>query len=229
MKFRDNLYYIVPNKLKESILEKISLMDNIYDIHFDTLDEFMEKYICKIKKEAVVYLLELGDSLDIINSYLKLLPSIDINKEYNSKKLNFLKERKQLLIDNNLFININNYTYLTDKEIIVMGYPFLDDYLQDIFKRLNARVIIGEEKCNIKEVYEYKTKKEEITALALRIRDLNKNNIPYSNIYIAGVDDDSKFLLEDIFKDFDIPYQEESISFLTTITGKKYLNSKDNT
>lgn len=229
MKFSDNLYYIVPNKLKESILEKISLIDNIYDIHFDTLDEFMEKYICKIKKEAIVYLLELGDSLDIINSYLKLLPSIDINKEYNSKKLNFLKERKQLLIDNNLFIDINDYTYLTDKEIIVMGYPFLDNYLLDIFKKLNARVIIGEEKCNIKEVYEYKTKKEEITALALRIRDLNKNNIPYSNIYIAGVDDDSKFLIEDIFKDFDIPYQEESISFLTTITGKKYLNSKDNT
>ena len=147
MKFSDNLYYIVPNKLKESILEKISLIDNIYDIHFDTLDEFMEKYICKIKKEAIVYLLELGDSLDIINSYLKLLPSIDINKEYNSKKLNFLKERKQLLIDNNLFININDYTYLTDKEIIVMGYPFLDDYLLDIFKKLNARVIIGEEKC----------------------------------------------------------------------------------
>ena len=96
MKFSDNLYYIVPNKLKESILEKISLIDNIYDIHFDTLDEFMEKYICKIKKEAIVYLLELGDSLDIINSYLKLLSSIDINKEYNSKKLNFLKERKRI-------------------------------------------------------------------------------------------------------------------------------------
>lgn len=203
MKFSDNLYYIVSNKLKESILEKISLIDNIYDIHFDTLDEFMEKYICKIKKEAIVYLLELGDSLDIINSYLKILPSIDINKEYSSKKLNFLKERKQLLIDNNLFIDINNYTYLTDKEIIVMGYPFLDDYLLNVFEKLNARVIIGEEKCNIKEVYEYKTKKEEITALALRIRDLNKNNIPYSNIYIAGVDDDSKFLLEDIFKDFE--------------------------
>ena len=29
MKFNDNLYYIVPNKLKESILEKISLIDII--------------------------------------------------------------------------------------------------------------------------------------------------------------------------------------------------------
>ena len=136
MKFSDNLYYIVPNKLKESILEKLSLMDKIYDIHFDTLEEFQEKYICKIKKEALVYLLELGDSLDVINSYLKVLPSIDINKEYSSKKLKFLKERKKLLIDNNLFIDINDYTYLEDKKIIVMGYPFIDDYLLNIFEKL---------------------------------------------------------------------------------------------
>ena len=227
MKFSDNLYYIVPNKLKESILEKLSLMDKIYDIHFDTLEEFQEKYICKIKKDALLYLLELGDSLDIINSYLKVLPSININKEYSSKKLKFLKERKQLLIDNNLFIDINDYTYLEDKEIIVMGYPFIDDYLLNVLEKLNARVVIGKENCNIKEVYEYKTKKEEIVALALRIRELNEKNIHYSNIYIAGVDDDSKFLMKDIFKDFDIPYQEESVSFLATITGKKYLDSKD--
>ena len=48
MKFRDNLYYIVPNKSKESILEKISLIDNIYDIHFDTLENLCNIFNCEI-------------------------------------------------------------------------------------------------------------------------------------------------------------------------------------
>ena len=90
MKFSDNLYYIVPNNLKEVMLKKLSLEDKIYDIHFDTMENFIEKYICKIDKKAVEFLLEEGDRLDIINSYLKVLPSIDVNKEYDSLKLRLL-------------------------------------------------------------------------------------------------------------------------------------------
>ena len=44
MKFSDNLYYIVPNNLKEVMLKKLSLEDKIYDIHFDTIENFIEKY-----------------------------------------------------------------------------------------------------------------------------------------------------------------------------------------
>ena len=76
MKFSDNLYYIEPNNLKEVMLKKLSLEDKIYDIHFDTMENFIEKYICKIDKKAVEFLLEKGDSLDIINSYLKVLPKM---------------------------------------------------------------------------------------------------------------------------------------------------------
>ena len=57
MKFSDNLYYIVPNNLKEVMLKKLSLEDKIYDIHFDTMENFIEKYICKIDKKAVENLL----------------------------------------------------------------------------------------------------------------------------------------------------------------------------
>ena len=127
MKFSDNLYYIVPNNLKEVMLKKLSLEDKIYDIHFDTMENFIEKYICKIDKKAVEFLLEKGDSLDIINSYLKVLPSIDVNKEYDSLKLNFLKERKKLLISNDLLIDINDLTYLKDKEVIGKAIVYVDN------------------------------------------------------------------------------------------------------
>ena len=222
MKFSDNLYYIVPNNLKEVMLKKLSLEDKIYDIHFDTIENFIEKYICKIDKKAVEFLLEKGDSLDIINSYLKVLPSIDVNKEYDSLKLNFLKERKKLLISNDLLIDINDLTYLKDKEVIVMGYPFINKYLEEILTKINATIMIGIDKCPIKEIYEYKSKKEEIVALARRIRSLNEKGISYSKIFIAGKDDDSKFLINDIFKDFDIPYNDDGVSFLATIIGRKY-------
>ena len=227
MKFSDNLYYIVPNNLKEVMLKKLSLEDKIYDIHFDTMENFIEKYICKIDKKAVEFLLEKGDSLDIINSYLKVLPSIDVNKEYDSLKLNFLKERKKLLISNDLLIDINDLTYLKDKEVIVMGYPFIDKYLEEVLTKINATIVIGIDKCPIKEIYEYKSKKEEIVALARRIRSLNEKGISYSKIFIAGKDDDSKFLINDIFKDFDIPYNDDGVSFLATIIGRKYLETKD--
>lgn len=227
MKFSDNLYYIVPNNLKEVMLKKLSLEDKIYDIHFDTMENFIEKYICKIDKKAVEFLLEKGDSLDIINSYLKVLPSIDINKEYDSLKLNFLKERKKLLISNDLLIDINDLTYLKDKEVIVMGYPFIDKYLEEILTKINATIVIGIDKCPIEEIYEYKSKKEEIVALARRIRSLNEKGVSYSKIFIAGKDDDSKFLINDIFKDFDIPYNDDGVSFLATIIGRKYLETKD--
>ncbi len=41
-----------------------------------------------------------------------------------------------------------------------MGYPFIDKYLEEVLTKINATILIGIDKCPIKEIYEYKTKKK---------------------------------------------------------------------
>ena len=68
--FQDNDYYIVPNILKEKILQAQEKEPNLYQIHFDTKESFFEKYLFKIKEEAILFLLEENETMDTIAAIL---------------------------------------------------------------------------------------------------------------------------------------------------------------
>ena len=105
----------------------------------------------------------------------------------NQKDMDVLDQSKPVLVfttnpeGNYAFIQeLNRYYFIANREWLYNGL------VQITFE---------------KDILE--SKKEEIVALARRIRSLNEKGISYSKIFIAGKDDDSKFLINDIFKDFE--------------------------
>ena len=56
---KDNVLFIVPYAVREEILKKIATKKGIFRISFLSLEEFIEHYLFKIKREeALFYLLE---------------------------------------------------------------------------------------------------------------------------------------------------------------------------
>ena len=117
----NNLLIICPNEEKMKLLDSFSSEDKLYNIKFMTKKEFVDNYYYKYNDDAIFYLMnKYNYNIDVCKVYLNNLYVIDINKEYNSDKLNFLKNLKQELIDNNLLIfNRAFKNIIKDKKIIV--------------------------------------------------------------------------------------------------------------
>lgn len=223
----DNVYLIVPQSLKEKILLELSSYDTIYNILFDDLNSFKEKYLFKIKKEAKLYLLEkYQDSLDVIDEILKKIYAVSDNKTYKtSKAIRLQKIKKELEEHNLLEYDPSFHEYLTTKKVIVMGYPFLEPYEEKMFDEVHASIY-----SSVKQEYpfpfcsHYETMREEITAIASQIRDLNHQGIRYDHIFLAGIDESYHYLLYTIFQKFDIPLNLNfHFSLLETTIGHNYL------
>lgn len=150
---------------------------------------------------------------------------VDINKTYNSSKLNFLKELKKELIDNKLIYFNNTFKeYLKDKTIIVKNYYNLEKYLEEIFEN----IIEPEEKYQVKEVIEYQTIEDEINGVCLKIIELLNNNIPIDKIYLTNIDNEYKYMIKKIFSYYNIPINiDMNNSIYSTKVVKDYLQNKE--
>ena len=223
----DNIYFIIPQKLKEKILLELSSYDTIYNILFDDLNSFKEKYLFKIKKEAKLYLLEkYQDSLDVIDEILKKIYAVDDNKTYKtSKAIRLQKIKKELEEHNLLEYDSSFHEYITTKKVIVMGYPFLEPYEEKMLEEVHANIYSSvEQEYPFPFCSHYETMREEITAIASQIRDLNYQGIRYDHIFLAGIDESYHYLLYTIFQKFDIPLNLNfHFSLLETTIGHNYL------
>ncbi len=203
----DNLLIVCPNSLKEHILREISLQEKLFDIKFMTKEEFRDNYFFKIKRnEALIYLMQKYNyHIDVCNVYLDNLYVIE-NKTYKSNKLNFLKNLKQELQENNLLeFNPNFKNILSQRKVIVYGYFELEKYEEDM---LNFKVDIKESKIDT-PVIKCETLEEEINYIAIEIRKLLKKGIPINNIYLTNVQEDNYYLLRKIFSFYKIPLNLE--------------------
>ena len=106
---------ICPNEEKMKLLEENNSLE---DIKYMTKNEFITNYFFDYNNKTIYYLMnKYGYNLDVCKVYLKNLYPIDINKNYKSNKLNFLKDLKKELIDNNLLIENKGFKdYIKKKE-----------------------------------------------------------------------------------------------------------------
>ena len=72
--------------------------------------EYLNNYYFSYTDDTIYYLMKKYNyNIDVCKVYLNNLYMIDINKEYNSSKLNFLRDLKKELIDNNLLVFNNGF------------------------------------------------------------------------------------------------------------------------
>ena len=215
---------ICPNEEKLKILLELNNSKELNPIKFMTKNEFFNNYYFSYNDETIYYLMEKYHfNIDVCKVYLNNLYVIDINKEYKSDKLNFLKDLKKELIDNNLLIFNNGFKeYLKDKEIIVKNYYDLDLYEEEV---LNYKIDITPSTIE-KSVYEFNTMEEEVSFICTKIIELINDGIDINKISLCNVSSDYYYTLKKLFGYYNIPINIPfKNSIYSTKVVKDYLNN----
>lgn len=221
---KDNLLIICPNEEKIKILEHLSKEDKLYDIKFMTKEEYKNNYYFNYNETTLYYLLnKYNFNLDVAKVYLKNLYVIDEKKDYQSPKLNFLKDMKIELQENNLLeINPNFRNYIKRKNIIVKSYYDLDKYEEEM---LNHKVEVPKSSLDAK-VVECATLEEEVNHICLTILDLLNKGVDINKIYLTNVSNDYYYTINKLFKYYNIPINlDMNNSIYGTKVVKDYLES----
>ena len=200
---KDNLLIICPNEEKIKILDKLSKENRIYDIKFMTKEEYKKNYFYNYDEKALYYLLtKYGYNLDVAKVYLKNLYVIDETKKYKSPKLNFLKNIKKELKENNLLEENPTFKdYVKSKNIIVKSYYDLEKYEEEM---LNIKIKVPFSPLNV-PVVECETLEEEVNEVCLHILKLLNDGVDINKIYLTNISNDYYYTINKLFNYYNIP------------------------
>ena len=216
---------VCPNDEKLRILEENNNSNKLDNIKFMTKNEFISNYYFNYGNKAIYYLMDKYKyNLDVCKVYLNNLYCIDINKKYKCNKLEFLKELKIELLDNELLeINDNFKDYIKDKDIIVSNYYDLDKYEENA---LGYKLELDKVDLNIK-VVKCNTLEEEVNDICLKIIDLINKGVDLNNIYLCNISDEYLYTIEKLFNYYNIPINLNiKSSIYSTKVVKDYLENK---
>ena len=222
---KDNTLIICPNEEKLKLLDQLSKMDKLYDIKFMTKEEYKKNYFFDYNENALYYLLnKYKYNLDVAKVYLKNLYVIDIEKNYKSEKLNFLKDLKLELKNNNLLIENPNFkSYIKNKNIVVKSYYDLDKYEEEM---LNTKVEVPASTLNSK-VVECTTLEEEVNYVCLEILKLLDKGVDINKIYLTNISNDYFYTINKLFSYYNIPINLDlNESIYATKIVNDYLKDK---
>ena len=186
---KNNSLLIIPNNIKEKVIEYISSLDKIIDVKILSLNELKEELLFNIDDESILFLMDKYKlKKEVAVEYLNNIYYVD-NKKYNNEKLDKLVEMKKLLLEKNL-INSNNFflNKYKDKNIYVYGYDYIDSFNNRLLSLFNNVEIITKDK--IKEsnkVYGFNTLNEELLFVLENVVKLIDNDVPLINYLICQI------------------------------------------
>lgn len=226
----EDLLVLCPDATKKLLLKELEDDNKLYQIKFMNINEFIDNYFYKYDETANIFLMDKYNIIkNVSDVYLKNMYFIDINTNYQSEKLEDLKNKKLELLNNNLLtFNRTFKNYISKKKIIVINYPKLEKYIVDALRSLNATFINLEKKDAKLKVYGYNNIEDELNATFQKIVELIRSGISINNIHILNVQDEYKYLLEKFSKLYNIPIKLNSTtSIFTSRTVKEYLKTKE--
>lgn len=201
-----NTLIICTNDEKINILEKLNKNKELHNYKFMDINEFKSNYFFSYDYRAISYLYnKYKYDVDVSKEYIESLYTIDENKEYEEDKLIFLSNLKRELIENNL-LEFNNYfkKYISDKKIIVIDYPIIEKYMDDLFKKLNAEVRRPARKEKNLSYYKFREIDDEVEFVAQQICTLKEKGVSLNNIYLVNYDNNYYLPIRNIFKLYNI-------------------------
>ena len=182
---------ICPNNYKKELLLN---SNELIDVKYMTLGEFLNNYCGTYKKEAIYFLHKTYNlDLDVVKEYLD-------NIFYN---YDLLKEYYDLLKDNDLLVfNPSFKDELSNRNIKVVGYYYLDPYVVNILKEVGATIIDISYGNNKHDVLEFDTEEEEINYI---INDIIEKKLDLNKVFIVNTTDSQKILLNRLSSFYKIP------------------------
>lgn len=231
MQFKDNTLLIVPNKIKENIIQEIRENNPLLDITFITKNEFIKKVTFDYDNKTIYYLMnKYNIKYEIAKVYLDNIYFIEDIK-YESSKLNYLVEIKKDLIANNLLIFDNIYKeYIKTKHIVVYNFNYIDKYFNKLLSEFNDVEIINKKynNYNIDTIYCYNTLEEEVNGVSVKICDLITSNIDI-NIIKIYYPSSYQNTINKIFKMYNIPINTNKSSIYDTYIGNYFIENLNKT
>ena len=220
---KDNTLIICENDYKKYILKYFNDNNLFLNVNFLTKKEFLNNYLFSYDEKTIYYLYKKYNlKIDIIKMYLNNLYFIDENKDYQNNKIIKLKDIKKELIDNKLlYFNPLFKENIKNKNIIVVGYPYLDNYELDIFNSLNSKIIDIDSNYKHNEVFKFNTIYDEVNYITNEICSLIKNGVNINNIKLINVSSEYENVIERVFNLYNIPVK---IKCNKTFNGLKITN-----
>lgn len=201
----NNKIVILNDYAKKSFIKKINKLINVKVI---TLSELKKKYYFDYDNKAIYFVSNKYNCIfEIAKIYIENTYFIN---NINTKKVNFLKEVKEELDNNNLLTYNNLFKeFLRGKDIVLYNLKYADKFYKNIFKELgrysNITSYNDEDNKSVKELYKANNSEEEIAFICSKITKLIKSGVNINNIKLANVKSDYEFIIRKTFKLFNIP------------------------
>ena len=132
---------LVPNNIKNKIIELSRIKYYNYNIKFMSIDTFIKRVTFDFD-EKTIYNLMKKYNYNYSTSLVYLDNLNYISNKLSNNKMTKLKEIKDYLDSNKLLIYDNLFKeYVKDKEIYIYGYDYINKYYKSILDNYNYKVI----------------------------------------------------------------------------------------
>ena len=228
---QDNIVLVIPNTIKKQVLLKLNEFENIFNIKIMSLEELINSITFKYSDESIYYLIKKYDmNYDVALMYLNNIKYVnDIN--VSSNKIEKLKNIKNELDENNLLIYDKNiFGLLKEKEVVIYGYDYIDNYSLKMLKKIDNYKIIKKEYSNFNhDVYEFNNIEDELYFVLTNIIDLIKKGVNINNIKLCNVTSEYENDLKRMFNIFNIPINiKNNKSIKSSLIFKDFIKSLKN-
>jgi len=233
----DNSILIIPNNIKDKILDYIDKNNLLLNIKYMTFNDLKHGLLYSYDNRTIYNLMNKYNlSYSIAKDFIRNTYYIT-EDNYTNDKLNYLLEIKNYLNDNNLLIKDELFIDLlkSKSKLYVYGFDKEISKFNKYLLKLASEYITVEDIIykDIKDykhlVYKASTMEDEVTYVAEEISNLIKDGIPLNKIYITGLNEEYNFTLRRVFKAYGIPYfiKNENILYDTAI-AKYFFNNLSN-
>ena len=219
---------LVPNNIKNKIIELSRIKYYNYNIKFMSIDTFIKRVTFDFD-EKTIYNLMKKYNYNYSTSLVYLDNLNYISNKLSNNKMTKLKEIKDYLDSNKLLIYDNLFKeYVKDKEIYIYGYDYINKYYKSILDNYNYKVIDYEYKdYAIKDIYEFNYIDDEVLFVIDNICNLISKNINISKIKLI-ISNEYKEPIYRLFKIYNIPISVKNRSIYSIKEVKNILNNLNN-
>ncbi len=203
----DDTVLVIPSSIKEEVITTVTKEKPLTNIKYISLEELRRKVIFDYDEKAIFYLMnKYNIKYDVAKIYLDNIVYVK-GSEIKDEKITKLLDIQKEIVDNKLNVT-SLYNEYKNKKIIVYGYHFISEFDKRMLEKLSDDiniVSILEPNYKHKNIYEFKTIKDEVEYVFEHIADLINKGIDINNIKIMGLTNDYYGIMKRYSEIYNIP------------------------
>ena len=215
---------IVPNNLRNKILDYFNHYDNFVNYKMMSLDEVRDHIYFSYDVRAVLYLMQhYLFNMDAASDVLESLYYLDKDSYVDDKLNNLVKMKEELDKEKLLYYDDMFLDYIKRKKIIVYGYSKIDKFYQNMLDKIDATIIEESEKFLVKDLYVLNTLEDEVSFVFYNISKLISSGVDINKIKLANVSEEYYYTLKMFSYMYNIPISFPDNSIYSSPITKKFL------